>query len=151
MVHLWGWDQIEITSEIALPLFNRVSDFVLETVQNFSSHNSSSFTLIESSLCYLIALLSSLSSRFIDFASPPGPPYFLFSSLVELVDSQLQTLMLMYLPHPEELFTRLSIKDSISNVYKVWNIYRTRAIITRSWFETSLDYKPRILGPHFLV
>ena len=26
-------------------------------------------------------------------------------------------------------------------------IYRTRAIITRSWFETALDYKPRILGP----
>ena len=24
--------------------------------------------------------------------------------------------------------------------------YRTRAIITRSWFETTLDYKPRILG-----
>ena len=31
------------------------------------------------------------------------------------------------------------------------NIYRTRAIITRSWFETALDYKPRILGPTFLV
>ena len=29
--------------------------------------------------------------------------------------------------------------------------YRTRAIITRSWFETALDYKPRILGPTFLV
>jgi len=29
--------------------------------------------------------------------------------------------------------------------------YRTRAIITRSWFETGLDYKPRILGPTFLV
>ena len=28
---------------------------------------------------------------------------------------------------------------------------RTRAIITRSWFETTLDYKPRILGPHFIV
>ena len=26
-----------------------------------------------------------------------------------------------------------------------------RAIITRSWFETALDYKPRILGPTFLV
>ena len=25
--------------------------------------------------------------------------------------------------------------------------YRTRVIITRSWFETALDYKPRILGP----
>jgi len=25
--------------------------------------------------------------------------------------------------------------------------YRTRAIITRSWFETALDYKPRILEP----
>ena len=25
-------------------------------------------------------------------------------------------------------------------------LYRTRAIITRSWFETALDYKPRILG-----
>ena len=24
--------------------------------------------------------------------------------------------------------------------------YRTRAIITRSWFEAILDYKPRILG-----
>ena len=30
-------------------------------------------------------------------------------------------------------------------------IYRTRAIITRSWFETALDYKPRILGLTFLV
>ena len=26
-------------------------------------------------------------------------------------------------------------------------IYRTRAIITRSWFETALNYKPRILDP----
>ena len=25
-------------------------------------------------------------------------------------------------------------------------IYRTRAIITRSWLETALVYKPRILG-----
>ena len=25
-------------------------------------------------------------------------------------------------------------------------IYRTRAIKTRSWYETSLDYKPQILG-----
>ena len=30
-------------------------------------------------------------------------------------------------------------------------IYRTRAIITRSWFETALDYKPWILVPTFLV
>ena len=30
-------------------------------------------------------------------------------------------------------------------------VYRTRAIITRSWFETALDYKPRILDPTFLV
>ena len=29
-------------------------------------------------------------------------------------------------------------------------IYRTRAIITRSRFETALDYKLRILGPTFL-
>ena len=29
--------------------------------------------------------------------------------------------------------------------------YRTRAIITRSRFETALDYKPRILGSTFLV
>ena len=29
--------------------------------------------------------------------------------------------------------------------------YRTSAIITRSWFETALDYKPRILGLIFLV
>ena len=31
--------------------------------------------------------------------------------------------------------------------------YRTRAIaaiIIRFWFETALDYKPRILGPNFL-
>ena len=30
-----------------------------------------------------------------------------------------------------------------------WNTthYRTRAIITHSWFETTLDYKPRILCP----
>ena len=26
-------------------------------------------------------------------------------------------------------------------------MYRTRAIITGSWFETTLDYKPQILGP----
>ena len=26
--------------------------------------------------------------------------------------------------------------------------YRTRAIITRSLFETALDYKPQILGPN---
>ena len=30
-------------------------------------------------------------------------------------------------------------------------MYRIRAIITRSWFETALDYKLRILGPTFLV
>ena len=30
-------------------------------------------------------------------------------------------------------------------------IYRTRAIITCSWFETALNYKPRIFGPTFLV
>ena len=29
--------------------------------------------------------------------------------------------------------------------------YHTRVIITRSRFETALDYKPRILGPTFLV
>ena len=34
---------------------------------------------------------------------------------------------------------------------KVNTVYRTRVIITRSWFETALDYKPRILGPTFLV
>ena len=27
------------------------------------------------------------------------------------------------------------------------DIYRTRAIITGSWFETALDYKPWILDP----
>ena len=27
--------------------------------------------------------------------------------------------------------------------------YRTGAIMTRSWFETDLDYKPRILDPKF--
>ena len=32
-----------------------------------------------------------------------------------------------------------------------FSMYRTRAIITRSWFETALDYKPRILGLTFLV
>ena len=31
------------------------------------------------------------------------------------------------------------------------SVYSTCAIITRSWFETALDYKPRILGPTFLV
>ena len=32
--------------------------------------------------------------------------------------------------------------------WKLWFLkYRTRAIITRSWFETSLDYIPRLLGP----
>ena len=30
-------------------------------------------------------------------------------------------------------------------------IYRTRAIISRSRFEAALVYKPRILGPTFLV
>ena len=30
-------------------------------------------------------------------------------------------------------------------------IYRTRAIIARSRFETTLDYKPQILGPTFFV
>ena len=30
------------------------------------------------------------------------------------------------------------------------SIYRTRAIITCSWFETTHDYKPRILDPDFL-
>ena len=30
-------------------------------------------------------------------------------------------------------------------------MYRTRAIITCSRFETAFDYKPRILGPTFLV
>ena len=29
--------------------------------------------------------------------------------------------------------------------------YRTRATITPSWFETTLDYKPRLLGPTFLI
>ena len=29
--------------------------------------------------------------------------------------------------------------------------YRTCSIITRSWFETALDYKPRILVLHFFV
>ena len=29
--------------------------------------------------------------------------------------------------------------------------YRTHNIITRFWFEITLDYKPRILGPTFLV
>ena len=28
-------------------------------------------------------------------------------------------------------------------------MYFTRAIITRSWFETARDYKPQILGPKF--
>ena len=31
------------------------------------------------------------------------------------------------------------------------HMYRTLAIITRSWFETALDYNPRILGQTFLV
>ena len=31
------------------------------------------------------------------------------------------------------------------------NNYRTRAIITHSWFESTLEYKPRSLGPNFLV
>ena len=38
---------------------------------------------------------------------------------------------------------------SLLNVtfHNIINIYRTRAIITRSWFETALNYKPRILDP----
>ena len=31
------------------------------------------------------------------------------------------------------------------------NTYRTRVIIIHSWFEATLDYKPRILGPTILV
>jgi hypothetical protein len=34
---------------------------------------------------------------------------------------------------------------------EIFTVYRTRAIITLSWFETALDYKPQILGPTFLV
>ena len=33
------------------------------------------------------------------------------------------------------------------NMWNTAKSSRTRAIITRSWFETVLDYKPRILGP----
>ena len=31
------------------------------------------------------------------------------------------------------------------------NLYRTRAIITRSWFEKVLEFKPWIFSPDFLV
>ena len=40
-----------------------------------------------------------------------------------------------------------SLKLITSHCYKNHKKYRTCAIITRSWFETALDYKPRILGP----
>ena len=51
----------------------------------------------------------------------------------------------------EEYSTRWStFKNKI--FWKLWFLkYLTRAIITHSWFETALDYKPRILGPTFLV
>ena len=37
------------------------------------------------------------------------------------------------------------LKLITSHCYKNHKKYRTRAIITRSWFETALNYKPRIL------
>ena len=39
----------------------------------------------------------------------------------------------------------------MEGVIKLFFIYPTPAIITRSWFETALNYKPQILGPTFLV
>ena len=40
----------------------------------------------------------------------------------------------------------VSFHESLKTCFKTekQNIYRTRAIITRSRFETALDYKPRI-------
>ena len=47
------------------------------------------------------------------------------------------------------LFLASAIKESIDMAgipgIQEYIIYRTRAIITRSWFETTLNYKPRIL------
>ena len=49
-------------------------------------------------------------------------------------------------------FHLLFIKSWTTNYwYSSIQIYHVRAIIIRSWFETALDYKPRIIGTHFLV
>ena len=42
--------------------------------------------------------------------------------------------------------TVVKSKGKISKNFAALSEYRTRAIITRSWFETALVYKPRILG-----
>ena len=42
-------------------------------------------------------------------------------------------------------------KNSITQACPTWILVWKRAIITRSWFKTALDYKPRILLKNFLV
>ena len=63
------------------------------------------------------------------------------------------------LPHPWDIdmwtFSKHEVFQNKRDVKKyigramfiVQATYRTRAIITRSWFEITLDYKPRILDP----
>ena len=48
---------------------------------------------------------------------------------------------------PQNNFFLLYLQQGGHKVDIHTHIYRTRAIITRSWFETALDYKPRILDP----
>ena len=47
--------------------------------------------------------------------------------------------------------TRLKSLSALHSLKAVFTSYHTCAIITHSWFETALDYKPQILGPHLLV
>ena len=48
---------------------------------------------------------------------------------------------LRYLSVPKNIFVETICAVSLTD-------YSTHAIITHSWFETALDYKPRILGPN---
>ena len=43
----------------------------------------------------------------------------------------------------------MDIGPHVKSACKVDLTYCTRTIITCSWFETALDFKPRILGPTF--
>ena len=54
---------------------------------------------------------------------------------------QMKLILLCVWPDPAILGCAKTALKFKYNIYK----YRTRAIITRSWFETALNYKPRIL------
>ena len=41
----------------------------------------------------------------------------------------------------------MTLKIDCWHIFDQILVYRTRAIITRSYFETTLDYKPLIYGP----